>query len=195
VFDLVSSLNFFELILFVIWIAFWLYWFISALRTRSPVKRRQSSWFPLLPVVVIAIWITVANIFTPGLLLLRVVPFGTVVALAGTIITLSGLGFAVWARVHLGTNWSSQPAIKVDHSLIMTGPYRIVRHPIYTGLLVGFAGTALVIGEIWAVLAIFILLAVFYVKIWMEEKFLLEEFGETFIHYKNEVKALIPFIL
>jgi protein-S-isoprenylcysteine O-methyltransferase Ste14 len=144
---------------------------------------------------VIAIWITVTNIFTSGLLFLRIVPFGTFVALAGTIITLSGLGFAVWARVHLGTNWSSQPAIKVDHTLIMTGPYRIVRHPIYTGLLVGFAGTAFVIGEIWAVLAIFILLAVFYVKIWMEEKFLLEEFGEAFIHYKNEVKALIPFIL
>lgn len=85
--------------------------------------------------------------------------------------------------------------IKVDHKLVRTGPYQIVRNPIYTGILVAFVGTALVIGEYWAVIAIFIVLPAFLVKIWMEEKFLLEEFGEEYIQYKKEVKMLIPFIV
>jgi protein-S-isoprenylcysteine O-methyltransferase Ste14 len=79
--------------------------------------------------------------------------------------------------------------------LVRTGPYSIVRHPIYTGLLVAFAGTALVIGAFWALLALFILLIVLWMKIRLEEKVLAEEFGESYIQYKKEVKALVPFIL
>ena len=104
------------------------------------------------------------------------------------------MGFAIWARVHLGTNWSSQPAIRVEHKLVRTGPYKIVRNPIYTGILFGFVGTALVINQMWAVLAILIILTTFLVKIRMEEKVLREEFGDDFIQYKREVKAFIPFI-
>lgn len=141
------------------------------------------------------IWVLITEVFTSGLLFLRIIPGDIAVLLTGTAVTLLGLCLAVWARVHLGTNWSSQPTIRVDHTLIRTGPYRIVRHPIYTGLLVGFAGTAIVIGEIWAFIVIFIILIIFYAKIWMEEKFLLEEFGEDFTRYKKEVKALIPFVV
>jgi len=195
VLSLVSFLNFFVSIILVIWVAFWSYWFISAWRTRSPVKRRQSSWFPILPIIIAVIWVLITEVFTSGLLFLRIIPGDIAVLLTGTAVTLLGLCLAVWARVHLGTNWSSQPTIRVDHTLIRTGPYRIVRHPIYTGLLVGFAGTAIVIGEIWAFIVIFIILIIFYAKIWMEEKFLLEEFGEDFTRYKKEVKALIPFVV
>ncbi len=187
-------LKFFEWILFVIWIVFWSYWLILAYRTRSPVKRRQSSLFPILPIIAMVIWILLTAVL-PGLLFLRIVPDEIVIALAGTAVTLVGLGFAIWARLHLGTNWSGQPMIKVDHKLVRTGPYKIVRNPIYTGILVAFAGTALVIGEFWAVITIFIILIVFFVKIRMEEKFLLEEFGESYNQYKKDVKALIPYIL
>jgi protein-S-isoprenylcysteine O-methyltransferase Ste14 len=194
VFDLASSLIFFEEILFVIWVAFWAFWFILAYRTRSPVKHRQSSLFPILPIIAIVIWILITTVF-PGLLFLRFVPDEIIIELAGILIMLVGLGFAIWARLHLGTNWSGQPVIRMDHKLVRTGPYRIVRNPIYTGILVAFAGTALVIGELWAVVVMIILLIAFFAKIRMEEKFLLEEFGESYIQYKKEVKALIPFVL
>lgn len=187
-------LQFFESILFIIWVVFWSFWFILAFLTRSPVKRRQSSRLPILPIIAIAIWILFTAVF-PWLPLLRIVPDELVIALVGTAITLAGLGFAIWARLHLGTNWSGQPMIKMDHQLIRTGPYKIVRNPIYTGILVAFAGTALVVGEFWAVIALLIILVVFYAKIRTEEKFLQEEFGESFVHYKKEVKALIPFVL
>jgi protein-S-isoprenylcysteine O-methyltransferase Ste14 len=143
----------------------------------------------------ILVWELLINGFISGLLFLRFVPDEIIVSLVGTAITFVGLGFSVWARNHLGTNWSSQPMIKMDHKLIRTGPYQIVRNPIYTGILVAFVGTALVIGEYWAVIAIFIVLPMLLVKIWMEEKFLLEEFGEEYVQYKKEVKMLIPFIV
>jgi protein-S-isoprenylcysteine O-methyltransferase Ste14 len=190
-----ALLDIFELIVFVFWVAFWSYWFLSAWRTRSPVKRRQSSRFIFLPLLVlILIWLVLVQFLDSGFLLLEIVPDTIGVALAGVCITLIGLGFAIWARVHLGTNWSSQPAIRVEHKLVRTGPYKIVRNPIYTGILFGFVGTALVINQMWAVLAILIILTTFLVKIRMEEKVLREEFGDDFIQYKREVKAFIPFI-
>jgi protein-S-isoprenylcysteine O-methyltransferase Ste14 len=189
--------NFFatlEWILFVIWVVFWLFWLILAYKTRSPAKSRQSSLFPLLPLLIVFIWILMTNVF-PGLLFIRIVPEEIIIWIAGIAITLAGLGFAIWARLHLGTNWSGQPVIRVHHTLVRTGPYKFVRHPIYTGLFVAFAGTALAIGEFWAFFAIFVLLAAFIGKIRLEEKVLAEEFGASYIQYKKEVKALIPFIL
>jgi protein-S-isoprenylcysteine O-methyltransferase Ste14 len=191
---LAPVLEIFESILFIIWAAFWSFWLILALKTRSPVKTRRSALFPLLPLLVVVLWILFTNVF-PGLLFIRIVPDNILIGLAGIALTLAGLGFAIWARLHLGTNWSGQPVIRVDHSLVRTGPYSIVRHPIYTGLLVAFAGTALVIGAFWALLALFILLIVLWMKIRLEEKVLAEEFGESYIQYKKEVKALVPFIL
>jgi protein-S-isoprenylcysteine O-methyltransferase len=129
------------------------------------------------------------------LLLQRIVPDGIATGLLGILITVSGLGFAARARIHLGKNWSSRPGIKVDHKLIRTGPYRFVRNPIYTGILFGYAGTAIVIGELWAFILILCVMGGVLMKIRVEEKFLLEEFGEAYVQYRNEVKALIPYLL
>jgi protein-S-isoprenylcysteine O-methyltransferase Ste14 len=114
--------------------------------------------------------------------------------MSGLILTLLGVGFAVWARVYLGKNWSSMPAIKVDHKLIRTGPYSLVRHPIYTGILFGIAGTAIIIGEPVVLIAFLLILVISLWKIQMEEKYLQEEFGEDYTRYKKEVPALIPFV-
>jgi protein-S-isoprenylcysteine O-methyltransferase len=140
-------------------------------------------------------WMLFFDQFAVGFLLSRIVPDGMAVGLVGILITLAGLGFAVWARIHLGKYWSYMPEIKVNHKLIRTGPYQLVRHPIYTGILFAFAGTAIVIGEVWALFAILMMLAAFLGKIWWEEKVLLEEFGEEYVRYKEEVKALIPFVV
>jgi len=192
-----ESVQIFGLIVFCIWVIFWLYWFISAWWTRSPVKRQQSSFprFLFFIVVVMVFWMLFFDQFAVGFLLSRIVPDGMAVGLVGILITLAGLGFAVWARIHLGKYWSYMPEIKVNHKLIRTGPYQLVRHPIYTGILFAFAGTAIVIGEVWALFAILMMLAAFLGKIWWEEKVLLEEFGEEYVRYKEEVKALIPFVV
>jgi protein-S-isoprenylcysteine O-methyltransferase Ste14 len=176
-------------------IGFWLFWFILAIRFRSTYKRRQSNRFllPVLPFLVLA-GIVLSEGLSPDLLQWRIIPDGIAPGLLGIIITILGLGFAVWARLHLGRNWSARPGIKVDHKLIRTGPYRFVRNPIYTGILFGYAGTAIVIGEFWAFVLILFVLAVLLGKIRAEEKFLLEEFGEAYVQYKKEVKGLIPCI-
>jgi len=150
--------------------------------------------FPCLPIVWIVLWLVISILF-PGLLFLQIVPGGTLTGLVGIAITLAGLGFAIWARIHLGTNWSGQPVIRIDHTLVQSGPYRIVRNPIYTGILIASIGSTIVIGEFWALAVTIIILVVFIAKIRNEEEFLLEEFGESFIAYKQKVKALIPFIL
>lgn len=177
-------------------IVFWLYWLISAIRNRSTYKRKQSSR-SLLPfmLVLVLIWVFITGQVSSDLLQWRVIPDGIAPGLLGIIITVIGLGFAVWARIHLGKNWSSGPGIKVDHTLIRTGPYQFVRNPIYTGILFGYAGTAIVIGELWAFFMILFILAIFLMKIRVEEKFLLEEFGEGYVQYRKEVKALIPYLL
>jgi len=192
--DVPYPLQIFEWILLGIWGIFWSYWLITAWLNRSPVKRRQPFLFPLLPIIAVIIWIFVTTIF-PELLFQQMFPDSIVVSIAGTIITIFALGFAIWARPHLGTNWSGQPIIRMDHKLIRTGPYKIVRNPIYTGILIEFVGTAIVIGKFWAIIAILILFIAFFMKIRMEEKFLLEEFGEAYLKYKKEVKSLIPFIM
>jgi protein-S-isoprenylcysteine O-methyltransferase Ste14 len=172
-----------------------MYWFISAARTRSTAKRRQP--FPpllLITLILILAWGLFAGAAPSGLLQGRVVPAGEWADPVGLVITVLGLAIAVWARVHLGRNWSSRPTIQVGHTLIRTGPYRFVRNPIYTGLLVGYIGTAIVIGAFWAFVLIIFLLAAFLMRIREEEKLLLGEFGEEYEKYRREVKALIPYL-
>ena len=186
----------FGIILAGIWIAFWVYWLISAVRSRSSSKRRQSArpWIIFTLIAVLA-WAALAHLAPPGFLQQHVLPDGTWTQLIGLAMTITGLGFAVWARIHLGKNWSSTPEIKVGHELIRTGPYRFVRNPIYTGLLFGYAGTAIAAGVVWAFVLILFLLGAFLLKIREEERFLLGEFGEEYEKYRREVRALIPYLL
>jgi protein-S-isoprenylcysteine O-methyltransferase Ste14 len=177
------------------WIVFWIYWFISAWMTRSPLKRKQSQRSWLLFILLFGFLVFYLSVPSPDLLFQRVIPDSLVIGLSGMIITLLGLGFAVWARVHLGKYWSSMPAIREDHKLIRTGPYHFVRHPIYTGVLVGIAGTAIIIGMPLGLIVFFLILVVYLWKIRMEEIFLSEEFGEEYARYKKEVPALIPFFV
>jgi protein-S-isoprenylcysteine O-methyltransferase Ste14 len=112
----------------------------------------------------------------------------------GFVLSLAGIGFAIWARVLLGTNWSGMVTVKEGHELMRSGPYAIVRHPIYTGALVGMAGTAIVWGEVRCFLAVAIAAATFWRKLQVEEIFLTEVFGEQYRRYRREVRALVPWL-
>ena len=114
---------------------------------------------------------------------------------AGLAITVLGAAFAIWSRVTLGRNWSSVPQVKEQHELVVKGPYRIVRHPIYTGLILAVAGTGLAQDKgIWLFMVVLIF-ASYWLKIRVEERLMMETFPEEYPEYRRRVKALIPGIL
>jgi len=112
----------------------------------------------------------------------------------GLALTVAGLAFSVWARFFLGSNWSAAVQVKTDHQLVRSGPYRFVRHPIYTGILVAFAGTALAQDQWRSVLAVVLLVAGLVYKLRVEERWMTETFGAAYCDYRRHTRALIPFV-
>ena len=115
-------------------------------------------------------------------------------AYIGLALTAGGLGFTMWARRALGTNWSALPGLKNDHELIERGPYRLVRHPIYTGLLVAAFGYCLAEGRVWNVYLFGMVAILLITKLKAEEALLARQFPDAYLQYRRRVKALIPFL-
>ncbi|MGC8519935.1 MAG: methyltransferase family protein [Steroidobacteraceae bacterium] len=113
----------------------------------------------------------------------------------GAGLTLLGVLTMIWARIHLGRNWSSVAAVKIDHELVIDGPYRWMRHPIYAGLLLAFIGTAIAIGQWRGVLAVALALVAFMQRIIVEDRFMREQFGAAYEAYARRVRALVPGVL
>lgn len=111
---------------------------------------------------------------------------------AGILLTTLGVGISIWARLSLGANWSGMVTLKQGHELIRKGLYRWVRHPIYTGILVGFIGTALIEGHARGWLGFLVLLLSFYFKARREENFLRQEFGEGFEEHLRHTGMFLP---
>jgi len=130
-----------------------------------------------------------------GLLAWRCVPESATLEWIGLVITAAGCAFAIWARLMLGRNWSGRVTIKQDHRLVREGPYAIVRHPIYTGGLLGLAGTALAFGEWRCILGVALVFIGWYTKSRREESFMVAQFGDEYLRYRRDVRALIPFLV
>ena len=118
----------------------------------------------------------------------------TALASFGLALTAGGLGFTMWARRALGTNWSALPGLKKDHELIERGPYRLVRHPIYTGLLLAIFGTFLAGGRVWNLSIVAMAALLLIVKLKAEEALLTRQFSDAYPQYQRRVKAIIPFL-
>ena len=108
--------------------------------------------------------------------------------------TIAGVMFAIWARVALGRNWSGTVTVKQNHELIRTGPYALVRHPIYTGITFAVLGTAIFDGEIRSIILIVAMLSVLTHKMKIEEQFMTTQFGSEYTSYRQNTKALLPFL-
>jgi len=104
----------------------------------------------------------------------------------------AGVAIAFWARWHLGANWSGVVTLKEGHELIRTGPYRTIRHPIYTGILLAMLGSAIAVGEIRGLLAVAIAWLSFYTKARREESLLTQEFGERFAEHLRRTGMFLP---
>jgi protein-S-isoprenylcysteine O-methyltransferase Ste14 len=112
----------------------------------------------------------------------------------GVVLLLAGFGITIWARRVLGRNWSGTVTIKENHELVQSGPYGLVRHPIYTGLLLAFLGSAISLGEWRGLLAFFLVLIAFRIKPGIEERWMTELFGPAYGEYRKRVRMLVPFI-
>ena len=180
-------------LIFWIWCAWALFWLVSAFGTKKAARREPFG--PRLFYILIGVGggVLLASRELPSPLNLRLWPRCALSYWIGIVVLLAGVAFAVWARVHLGRNWSGTVTVKEDHELIRTGPYAYVRHPIYTGLITGLIGTAICSGTLHAALGAAIIAAALYVKSRTEERFMRETFPGQYQKYCEEVPALIPF--
>jgi protein-S-isoprenylcysteine O-methyltransferase Ste14 len=176
------------------WAVFGVVWIVGAFRTARTVKR-SVGWDRLLIALAVVLGILALRGGATGggaLVVLSRSAAGGLELAIGAVVLYAGLAFAVWARVHLGRYWSGMVTLKEGHELIRTGPYAIVRHPIYTGILAMALGTALATGS-WPLLLILVaLLASFLLKIRAEEKLMIEQFGDAYRSYMREVPRLVP---
>jgi protein-S-isoprenylcysteine O-methyltransferase Ste14 len=180
------------------WLAWAAYWWVLARRVKA-TQRQESLYSRLAFVVPVLLAGGLLFFSVPGIPALNehFLPQapGRVWVGIGAALNLVGLSLAVWARGILGRNWSGVVTIKEDHELITGGPYRMVRHPIYTGLLLAFVGLALARGEWRGILGVFIAAGAFWRKLKVEERWMLERFGDKYQSYSQRVSALIPFVI
>jgi protein-S-isoprenylcysteine O-methyltransferase Ste14 len=181
------------LIIQAAWIAFCVYW-IWAARDRKKTARRQAPAERLLHVTFMAVGFILLYSPDPrfGVLNRRFLPSEPWIAIVGAALVAVGVGFAIWARRHIGKNWSGTVTIKQEHELIRTGPYAHIRHPIYTGILLAVAGTAIAIGEYRAIVALAVIGIGFVVKAKREESFLATQFGPAFDEHRRQTGFFLP---
>jgi protein-S-isoprenylcysteine O-methyltransferase Ste14 len=183
-----------HLILWV-WAAWALYWVVSAIGNKATQRREplSSRLAYVLPLTVGGVLIAWRGQPWASVLSLRLWPRSLTLYWIGLAVLIAGLGFAVWARVHLGRNWSGAVTVKEGHELIRTGPYGYVRHPIYTGILTGVIGTVVCSGTLRATLGFVIIAVALTRKLRTEEALMRETFPGQYEEYCEEVPALVPF--
>ncbi len=179
----------------LLWIVFIVFWIAmarggKAVAERESVYSRLSHYGPL----AVGVYLLAAPRVPIFPLDARFAPLALWPVQLGAALTFAGIAFAIWARVWIAGNWSSDVTLKRDHELIVDGPYAWVRHPIYTGILVALAGTALAVGEWRGVLAVALAAGAFWRKLRIEEAVMRRQFGETYARYAARVPALIPFV-
>lgn len=177
----------------VCWGAFWLYWIISALGSKRSTASHIRQ-FVGVRIGVIALAALLFGAFRTQRFEDRLAITNHVVLLLGFILLLIGLLLAVWARVYLGKNWGMPMTQKEDPELVTDGPYKYIRHPIYSGILLGGVGTALASSLFWLLIPIVFGVYFIYSAIF-EERLMMQQFPKVYPAYKRRTKMLIPFIL
>jgi protein-S-isoprenylcysteine O-methyltransferase Ste14 len=182
-------------IIITCWCIFFVVWLLASFRTKATVERQSAAatLAQRLPVG-LGWWLVLFPNF-PGDFNRQILPRTAALEIAGAVICVCGMIFTIWARQTLAGNWSSDVTFKRDHELVRRGPYRFVRHPIYTGLLVMFAGTTMFIGQLRCFIGLPLVTLGFWIKLRQEERMMARHFPEAYPNYRREVKALIPFVI
>jgi protein-S-isoprenylcysteine O-methyltransferase Ste14 len=178
-----------EIVLAAGWAAFWLYWLVAAFS----MKRGHIQWSRELRIraVIVAVVIVLVRV---GAFRGHGVDTDPWRAGMGLVLFALGLGFAIWARVHIGRNWGGPMTQKDEPELVTSGPYSLVRHPIYSGILAAGVGTAVALGWVWLI-AVGLAGIYFLYSARVEERYLLEQFPDAYPEYKRSTRTLVPFLL
>jgi protein-S-isoprenylcysteine O-methyltransferase Ste14 len=180
-------------IVYLLWMAIFAIWAIASLwvkrttESSSDASSRIAIW-----AITLSWWLVLRPGAWQGVWGTRFVPEGAPGLYAGFGLTIIGLAFAVWSRFYIGKNWDGMVVLKENHQLMRRGPYGIVRHPIYSGFMLATLGTAMVQGEVWRLSSVALIVIAWGYKARMEEKFLIERFGDQYEQYRRDVKALVP---
>lgn len=173
-------------VVFSIWAAFWIYWLIAATGAKQSVRTGRCRPPGLLVIVALVL-----------IRLLHTAPLAVhspILKVVGLILFAAGLALAIWARVYLGRNWGMPMTQRAEPELVTSGPYRFVRHPIYSGLLLALLGTALAT-NLYFLVALVIVGAYFIYSATVEERTMTSTFPAEYPGYKAHTKMLIPFVL
>jgi protein-S-isoprenylcysteine O-methyltransferase Ste14 len=177
-----------EIIFAAGWAAFWIYWLIAAFS----MKRGHVPWSREL-IIRVLIAAVVIILIRVGAFRHHGITTDPWRAGIGLVLFAAGLGLAIWARLNIGRNWGSPMTQKVDPELVTSGPYRLVRHPIYSGILLAAVGTAVALSWVWLI-AVALAGIYFGYSATVEERFLAEQFPDTYPAYRRSSKRLLPFI-
>ena len=188
-------------IILACWAVFILFWSVSAFNVKRDIDRDRNPWRRLAWLRIVIFVVIIIFLLNRTSLAKLTYYWGSfrsfhsnfTFALLGAILCVLGIALAVWARVHLGRNWSSHPNLKEDHELITSGPYQLVRHPIYTGISAAMLGTAFVFPA-WRTL---FFVAAFFIFIWrikVEEDIMTKQVPNQYPEYKKRTWALVPWV-
>ncbi len=177
-----------ELVFAIGWVAFWIYWLVAAFS----MKKGRIPWSRELRIRAVVV--------VGAILLIRLGTFrhdglnsDALRSALGLFLFALGLGLAIWARVHIGRNWGTPMSQKDEPELVTSGPYRLVRHPIYSGILVAGIGTAVALSWLWLI-AVTLAGVYFVYSASVEERYLTEQFPDSYPTYRRSTKMLVPFI-
>ena len=177
------------------WVVFVATWAVAAVSTKRTVYREtQAQRLRYWVLLVIAFFLLFYGRL-PYPLNSRVVPNVAPVIWAAGVLSVIGLAVALWARFTLGRNWSGVVTLKEEHELVERGPYRFVRHPIYTGILTMYFATAIGVGPLAGFVGTLLIFLSFWIKLRDEEQLMLQQFPERYAAYRQRAKRIIPFIL
>ena len=177
------------------WLAFLLYWSISAFKARPAGKARHGAASLLMILAICALfWLLRETSFAGGIDA-ELWQGSLAIGIAADVLALLGVGVIIWARRTLGLNWSGNVAVARGQELVQDGPYKRVRHPIYSGFILMVAGTAAAYGRLMGILILGICAAGLWLKASREEVVLARHFPATYGRYRATTKAFIPHIL
>ena len=181
-------------IILACWIVFVIYWALAAIGAKRSVGPRP--WqqctglrIAIVVLVVLVLRVPVLRYAVRDAQHLAVGPAGPI----SVVLCIAGIGFAIWARAHLGRNWGMPMSRKEDPDLVTSGPYAFVRHPIYSGLLLAMLGSALGESVVWAV-PFLVSIPYFIVSARREEIIMREQFPVQYAAYMRRTWMLVPFV-
>src|ERR1700723_3465934 len=178
-----------DYVIYSLWVVFWLGWLIAGASAKRTAQSRMGQFVGLRLATLVILYLVIRFGVLRGH---RAIVSSPVLQGVGVALFLIGLALAVWARVHLGRNWGTPMSEKVDAELVTTGPYRYIRNPIYSGIILAALGTAVAVSWYWLIAVVF-MRAYFIYSATVEQHTMERLFPNDYPAYKRSTKMLIPF--